>query len=160
MILNKTTFIISESNRRGIYAELLLGQKRHYMNKKENIDFWLASSEENFKSMNNMFKSKEYMWSLFIGHLVIEKLLKANYVKMVDSNVPRTHDLLKLAVSAGIEIEEKKKDDLQYITLFNIETRYDEYKRDFQKKCTKIFTEDNINKIKELRKWLKENLKK
>ncbi len=100
------------------------------------------------------------MWSLFIGHLVIEKLLKANYVKMVDSNVPRTHDLLKLAVSAGIEIEEKKKDDLQYITLFNIETRYDEYKRDFQKKCTKIFTEDNINKIKELRKWLKENLKK
>ena len=100
------------------------------------------------------------MWSLFIGHLVIEKLLKAYYVKMVDSNVPRTHDLLKLAVSAGIEIEEKKKDDLQYITLFNIETRYDEHKRDFYKKCTKKFTEENINKIKGLRKWLKENLKK
>lgn len=100
------------------------------------------------------------MWSLFIGHLVIEKLLKANYVKMVDFNVPRTHDLLKLAVSAGIEIEEKKKDDLQYITLFNIETRYDEHKRDFYKKCTKKFTEENINKIKGLRKWLKENLKK
>ncbi len=130
------------------------------MNKQENIDFWLASSEENFKSMNNMLKSKEYMWSLFIGHLVIEKLLKANYVKMVDFNVPRTHDLLKLAVSAGIEIEEKKKDDLQYITLFNIETRYDEHKRDFYKKCTKKFTEENINKIKGLRKWLKENLKK
>ena len=130
------------------------------MNKQENIDFWLTSSEENFKSMNNMFKSREYMWSLFIGHLVIEKLLKAYYVKMVDSNVPRTHDLLKLAVSAGIEIEEKKKDDLQYITLFNIETRYDEHKRDFYKKCTKKFTEENINKIKGLRKWLKENLKK
>jgi len=130
------------------------------VNKQESIDFWLTSSEENFRSMNNMFKSREYMWSLFIGHLVIEKLLKAYYVKMVDSNVPRTHDLLKLAVSAGIEIEEKKKDDLQYITLFNIETRYDEYKRDFHKKCTKEFTEENINKIKGLRKWLKENLKK
>ena len=75
------------------------------------------------------------------------------------SNVPRTHDLLKLAVSAGIEIEEKKKDDLQYITLFNIETRYDEHKRDFHK-VHKEFTEENINKIKGLRKWLKEKLKK
>ncbi len=140
--------MISESLRRGIYAELLLGQKRHYMNKKENIDFWLASSEENFKSMNNMFKSKEYMWSLFIGHLVIEKLLKANYVKMVDSNVPRTHDLLKLAVSAGIEIEEKKKDDLQYITLFNIETRYDEYKRDFQKNAQKYLLKTISTKLR------------
>ena len=71
------------------------------MNKQESIDFWLTSSEENFRSMNNMFKSREYMWSLFIGHLVIEKLLKAYYVKMVDSNVPRTHDLLKLAVSVS-----------------------------------------------------------
>ena len=79
---------------------------------------------------------------------------------MVAPNVPRTHDLLKLAVSAGIEIEEKKKDDLQYITLFNIETRYDEYKRDFHKKCTRNFAEENISKIKRLRKWLKEKLKK
>jgi len=65
-----------------------------------------------------------------------------------------------LTVSAGIEIEEKKKDDLQYITLFNIETRYDEYKRDFHKKCTRNFAEENISKIKRLRKWLKEKLKK
>ena len=79
------------------------------MKKQENIDFWLTSSEENFKSMNNMFKSREYMWSLFIGHLVIEKLLKAYYVKMVAPNVPRTHDLLKLAVSTGIELERKRK---------------------------------------------------
>ena len=130
------------------------------MNKQEKIDFWLISSEDNYKSMMNMFKAGEFMWSLFIGHLVIEKLLKSYYVKMSDADVPRTHDLLKLAVSDGLELDETIKDDLQYITLFNIETRYDEYRKDFYKKCTKKFTEENISKIKRLRKWLKEKIKK
>jgi len=54
------------------------------------------------------------MWSLFIGHLVIEKLLKAYYAKIVSADVPRTHDLLKLAIKAGLDLDETK-DDLQYI---------------------------------------------
>jgi len=107
-----------------------------------------------------MFKAREYMWSLFIGHLVVEKLLKAYYVKMIGNEVPRTHDLLKLAINAGIDLDETKKDELQYITLFNIETRYDEYRRDFRAKCSKKFTEENIVKIKGIRKWLKEKLQK
>jgi hypothetical protein len=35
------------------------------------------------------------------------------------------------------------------MTLFNIETRYDEYRRDFHAKCSKKFAEENIVKIKE-----------
>lgn len=130
------------------------------MEKQENIELWLNSSDDNYKSMMNMFKAREYMWSLFIGHLVVEKLLKAYYVKMIGNEVPRTHDLLKLAINAGIDLDETKKDELQYITLFNIETRYDEYRRDFRAKCSKKFTEENIVKIKGIRKWLKEKLQK
>jgi len=130
------------------------------MEKQENIEFWLNSSDDNYKSMMNMFKAREYMWSLFIGHLVVEKLLKAYYVKMIGNEVPRTNDLLKLAINAGIDLDETKKDELQYITLFNIETRYDEYRRDFRAKCSKKFTEENIVKIKGIRKWLKEKLQK
>jgi HEPN domain-containing protein len=47
------------------------------MTKEEHIKHWLDISDDNYKSMINMFKSKEYMWSLFVGHLVLEKLLKA-----------------------------------------------------------------------------------
>ena len=130
------------------------------MGMQENIEFWINSSDDNYKSMMNMLKTREYMWSLFIGHLVIEKLLKAYYVKVVSNVVPRTHDLLKLAINAGIDLDETKKDDLQYITLFNIETRYEEYRQNMRKKCTKKFTEENIAKIKGLRRWLKEKLKK
>lgn len=129
------------------------------MTKDELIQFWLDSSDENYRSMLNMFQSGEYVWALFIGHLVIEKLLKAIYVKSAGSEIPRTHDLYKLAVLSGLELTDSRKDALQYITLFNIETRYEDYKRDFYKKCTKEFTAENIEKIKELREWLRQLIK-
>ncbi|PIV84112.1 MAG: DNA-binding protein [Nitrospirae bacterium CG_4_10_14_3_um_filter_53_41] len=125
------------------------------MTKEELIRFWLDSSDANYQSMLNMFQAGEYTWSLFIGHLVIEKMLKAYYIKAVNREVPRTHDLYKLALQAKLNMTENQKDSLQYITLFNIETRYEEYKKDFYKKCTKEFAATNIEKIKELREWLK-----
>ncbi|RPJ59568.1 MAG: HEPN domain-containing protein [Dehalococcoidia bacterium] len=130
------------------------------MKKQEIIKYWIDSSDDNYKSMPNMFKAGEYIWSLFIGHLVIEKLLKAYYVKMVGSNVPRTHDLLKLATDADMNLDEAQKDTLQYITLFNIETRYEEYKRDFYMKCNGEFVEKNIRMIEVMRAWLNEKIKK
>lgn len=129
------------------------------MTSSELIKYWIDSSDDNFNSMLNMFNSGEYMWALFVGHLVIEKLIKAYYVKMGNKEVPRTHDLYRLALNASIEMSESQKDDLQYVTLFNIETRYDDYKKDFYKKCTKEFAEKNIEKIKVLRTWLKEKVK-
>lgn len=129
------------------------------MSKKELTQFWLDSSDDNYRSMQAMFNAGEYMWALFVGHLVIEKLLKAYYVKTVGREIPRTHDLYKLAIKAGLDLSEAQKDSLQYITLFNIETRHEDYKRDFYKKCTREFAEKNIEKIKELAAWLKEKIK-
>jgi HEPN domain-containing protein len=130
------------------------------MRKEELIKHWVKLSDANYKSMLNMFKSKEYMWSLFIGHLALEKLLKAYFIKVKDKKVPHIHDLYKIAVASELELTEDQKDSLQFITLFNIETRYEDYKREFYKKCTKDFTRDNIKRIKELRKWLKEKIGK
>lgn len=126
------------------------------MEKQDVVQYWIDSSNDNYESMLRIFNAGEYMWALFIGHLSTEKLLKAYYVKLKDSEVPRTHDLYKLAVFSGINLTDEQKDDLQYITLFNIESRYEEYKKDFYKKCTKKFALENIEKIKRLRAWLLE----
>lgn len=130
------------------------------MTEEELIKHWIALSDDNFKSMQNMFKAKEYMWALFVGHLTLEKLLKAYYVKVKDKKVPYLHDLHKLAVQCELELTETQKDALQYITLFNIQTRYEDYKRDLYKKCTKGFTSKNIKRIKELRNWLRKKIGK
>ena len=89
-----------------------------------------------------------------MGHLCIEKLLKAYYVKEIDMIGPRVHDLYKLAVRCRLEMTEEQMDALQYVTLFNIEARYEEFKREFHRKCTRDFTEHNIKKIEGLRTWL------
>ena len=96
------------------------------MKKQDIVIYWINSSNANYESMLRIFSAGEYMWALFIGHLSIEKLLKAYYVKIKDSEVPRTHDLYKLAVLSEINLSDEQKDDLQYITIFNIESRYEE----------------------------------
>jgi HEPN domain-containing protein len=124
------------------------------------INYWLDTANHDYQTMLNLYESKDYHWSLFMGHLVIEKLLKSIYVKNIDDNPPRIHDLLRLAERAGLEITEEQEDILDLITTFNINARYPDYKQSFYKKCNYEFTTANIEKIKELRTWLLLKIKK
>lgn len=124
------------------------------MEQQDLIQYWVETSNEDFNTMIHLYESKDYSWCLFIGHLVIEKLLKAMYVKNIGGNVPKTHDLLRLADKALVETSNDKKDDLDLVTTFNISARYPDYKQSFKTKCTYEFTTNTINKIKELRQWL------
>lgn len=124
------------------------------MDKNEIIKYWTDTANADYQTMLNLFNSKDYNWSLFIGHLVIEKLLKALYVKNVSVEIPKIHDLLRLAEKSIKDLDENKKDLLDRITTFNINARYPDYKQSFYKKCTYDFTSENIEKIKELRAWI------
>ncbi len=46
------------------------------------------------------------------------------------------------------------------VSNFNIRTRYDDYKFEFYKLCSKEFTEKWIKEITDFRKWIKEQLVK
>ena len=122
------------------------------------VKYWLDSSEEELKTMNNLFNSGDYNWSLFLGHLVLEKLLKALYVKKMMDTPPFTHDLLRLAQLTGIEPDEEKSEKFDTISSFNINSRYDDYKQQFRKICTPEFTENWLKEIKDLRNWLIQQL--
>lgn len=130
------------------------------MTPEEHIDYWVSASDLDFQTMENLFKSKDYSWALFMGHIVIEKLLKAYYVKTVTSNPPRIHNLLRLAEKTNLSLSDEQKDHLILIKTFNLNTRYPDYKFEFYKKCTKDFTQRNLKIIKDLRKWMKEQIKK
>ena len=73
------------------------------MTKDDIIRYWVSSSDKDLKVMGSLFKNGHYGWSLFLGHLVLEKLLKAIYVKNVDVSIPFTHDLAKLSEKANIK---------------------------------------------------------
>lgn len=124
------------------------------------FNHWIGTSEKDSTTMMHLYNAKDYHWALFIGHLVLEKLLKACVVKRTSDHAPFTHDLTKLAKASGIEFTEEYLDWLDTISTFNMNARYDSYKEAFYKKCTFGFTTEWIEKIKILQSWIKEKLSK
>jgi len=126
--------------------------------KLENIDsiihHWRESSDQNYATMQNLIKTKEFSWALFLGHLVIEKLLKALYIKRLQKHPLFSHDLLRLANKIDIELPNDYNEWSDEITTFNLNARYDDYKQSFYKLCTPNFSDEWIGKIETLRKWL------
>lgn len=130
------------------------------MNQDDLIRYWIESSDRDFLTMTHLFEKEDYHWALFIGHLLIEKLLKAYYVKNVGGQPPFTHNLLLLAEKAELELNEQQKDSLVTITAFNIRARYDDYKMAFYKTCTREYTTIWLNEITGFREWIKTALLK
>jgi HEPN domain-containing protein len=129
------------------------------MTKNEIIQYWLKTSEMDYDTMISLFRSKKYSWSLFIGHLATEKLLKAYYVKIVSTNVPRIHNLLRLAELSNLDLSQKDRDFLTKLTGFNINARYPDYKLKIYKICTSTFTEKYIKEIEKFKKWIIKKIK-
>ena len=130
------------------------------MNIKEHIKYWINSSDDDFQAMMHLFEKSDNTWSLFIGHIVLEKLLKAWYVKANSKTPPFIHDLVRLAEKGNLIIDDDQKDILDTISAFNIRGRYDDYKREFYKKCSNTFTKEWVHNIKEFREWIKKELLK
>lgn len=87
-------------------------------NKNKLIEYWIAGSDDDYETMVVMFDSKRFSWSLFIGHLMIEKLLKAYYVKVKSDYPPFIHNLLRLAEKAELSLtDDIKKQPVNYYSI-------------------------------------------
>lgn len=127
------------------------------MNNIELMEYCLKSAENDYEAMQVMFNSKKNTWTLFLGHLVIEKLLKGLYAKNNKENphTIKSHNLLALAEKCNLELTDEQVEKLQIITQFNISARYDDYKESFYQKCTDEYTLEQVKNIEEVREWLK-----
>lgn len=124
------------------------------MTQDEAINFWVDSADRNKGAAEDMFQSGHYDWSLFLWHLVLEKTLKGLIVKKGDVPPP-IHDLRKLATYAGVSIGKEKERQLKEITSFNLEARYDDYKRSFYHRATKQYALLWVKICEEIYLWLK-----
>lgn len=122
------------------------------------VKHWTDTSDEDFETMAALLQAKRYSWALFVGHLVIEKLLKAYYVRRRGCHAPLTHNLYRIAHSGGLALTNEQAEWLIIITEFQISTRYDDYKRRFYLRCTAEYTAEWAANIKQLRLWIKSQL--
>lgn len=124
------------------------------------MEYWLNSADRDYETMKIMYENKRNTWSLFLGHLVIEKLLKGLYAKNNKENpyTIKSHNLLALAEKCDLELTDEQLERLQIITQYNISARYDDYKESFYQKCTDEYTAKQVKNIEEVYVWLKNML--
>ena len=115
---------------------------------------WIETANDDFKTMHQLFKAKSYNWAMFMGHISMEKILKALYVKLHKKHAPPTHNLYRLSELCKLKLTDTYSDWLDTITSFNINARYNDYKKEFYNLCTKEYASSWIDRIKELRKWI------
>jgi HEPN domain-containing protein len=119
------------------------------------IQFWIESSDEDYETMITLYDNKRLSWSMFLGHLMIEKLLKALYVKLNNDNPPYIHNLLRLAEKCNLSLNSEQQMFFATVSAFNINARYDDYKMSFQKTCTPDYCSIWIENLKNQRLWIK-----
>ena len=63
---------------------------------KELKNYWKKTAEHDYRIMLSLFATKKFSNTLFFGHIVLEKILKAHVVKRSNKSAPYTHDLVRL----------------------------------------------------------------
>jgi HEPN domain-containing protein len=125
------------------------------MEKSELIRHWLDSAQKDLAVCESLFNNKHYDWCLFIGHLVLEKVLKALWIREhFPEPHPRIHNLFKLAEKIPLNLTEDQQNDLLDFNQFYLKGRYPEDKTEFYQLCTLEFTRTNFDKIKSYYEWL------
>jgi HEPN domain-containing protein len=128
------------------------------LNTEKTVSYWLEGAEYDLGVANAMFKSKKYPYALFMGHLSLEKLLKAFVVRHTKAHAPFSHSLPYLVEKSGVKVPEKILIKLREFMEFHFEARYPDANKAFYKKCTKVYTTEKLKEIKEVFKWVKAKL--
>ena len=122
------------------------------------IKYWLDSAMYDLETGKSLLEIKRFPYALFLGHLALEKVLKALVVKTTKEHAPYTHALTLLAKKTKIEMPESIIDQLAEYTEFHIESRYPDEKMDFYKKSTDEFSNKKFKEIEDLYTWLIQKL--
>ncbi len=129
------------------------------MKAEEHIQFWLESAAHDLEAAESLFVAGKYDWCLFLGHLVLEKTLKALFVQAQSERIPpKTHNLVKLAENSLLELTDDQRLFLDEVNDFNLEIRYPDYKKAFYLQFTREYATENFNKIKDTYQWLKSRI--
>ena len=110
------------------------------MTKAEAMMVWINGAKRDKKMAEDSFVMKHYDWSLFFWQLVLEKILKAVLLSK-EKEIIWTHNLTLLGKRAEIVLTEDEMKELNEISTFNVEARYENIKSEFYLKANKEFAD-------------------
>ncbi len=122
------------------------------------VKYWIDGAEYDIGVADALFQTAKYPYALFMGHLALEKLLKAIWVKNKKIHAPITHSLPFLAEGCGISVPGNATIKLREFMEFYFETRYPEEQKVFYVKCTRDYAIKKLAEVKDVFEWLKKQL--
>lgn len=125
------------------------------IDKQKQIDYWISSANSDLETAELLIKNNKLLHGLFFCHLVIEKALKANIVKVTSEIPTKSHNLILLLEKTELELGNDYEEFLGILMKYQLEGRYPDYnpvipdqEKVFEYKKTTI----------NLFQWLKEKL--
>lgn len=129
------------------------------MNKKfKPLEEWFKQADYDLETAKAMFKTKRYIYTVFMCHLSIEKALKGLYANTFKKDPPKIHDLIYLLKKIDLELPYHNQDFLKILNELSIPTRYPDELEKLLKAYREEETRKLLNQTKELLLWLKEKL--
>lgn len=129
------------------------------MDKVDYIKYWATTAAKDWGAATHLFEKGDYLHSLFFAHLVLEKLLKAHFVKNNAIDFPpKTHNLLMLASQTSLSPSVEQLRLLSQMNQFQIDARYPDYKLNMYKIATEAYTKALLDEIEKVKQWLENSL--
>lgn len=126
------------------------------MAKEDVIRRWLELVDEDMCVAEDLFKTKHWLYTAFMCHQVVEKMLKAYWTSVRDDDPPYIHDHKRLAEGAGLyaKMTEEQRIFLATIKEMNIEARYREYKSRIAASLNEARTKQILDETREMKEWI------
>lgn len=121
---------------------------------------WFKQSDYDFATARSMFKSRRYIYTVFVCHLSLEKALKGLYWKFLKKEPPKIHDLIHLLAKIHLRPPSKLKEFIGQLNQMSIVTRYPTSLSELQKLLSRQTTSRILKQTKEVLKWIKKELDK
>lgn len=123
------------------------------------INNWIKSSEYDIKTAEALYRSKRFVYVIFMCHLAVEKALKAIVADKTKKMPPKTHDLFYLVKLISLSIPENHTPILMHLNEASVPTRYPEDIAKLAKAYNRQAANRYLKNTKELLKWLKSQAK-
>ena len=91
---------------------------------------WIALAEDDYKTAEALLKSRRYLHVLFFCQQGIEKMIKALIAEKTAGHLPRIHNLINLAKTAELIMDEEQTNLCRDLSNYYIQSRYPEEIRD------------------------------
>jgi HEPN domain-containing protein len=125
------------------------------LNINKQIDYWIEGAGNDFDTARLLIENGKVLHGLFFCHLVIEKAIKANVVRITGEIPPKSHNLIYLSEKAEIVFAEDDELFVGVLMKYQLEGRYPDYQPEIPSVSVSF---DYLQKTKKILLWLQNQL--